>query len=49
MREEIVQPLFLSGKATKWIWQLIKDFRVDGEGGSVIGYGPVANREWIDR
>lgn len=49
MREEIVQPLFLSGKATKWIWQLIKDFRVDGEGGSAIGYGPVANRERIDR
>lgn len=48
MCEEDMQPLFLSGKATKCIWQLINDFWGDGEGGSVIGCGPVANREWID-
>ncbi|MCA9498516.1 MAG: hypothetical protein KC588_04900 [Nitrospira sp.] len=49
MFEEIMQPLFPSGRAAKCTWQSIKDFRRNGEVVSVIGCGSVAGRGWIER
>jgi hypothetical protein len=48
MREEIMQPLFPSGRAAKCTWQSIKDFVGVWEGVSFIVCWRVAGREWIE-